>query len=114
MEELLEAARARSSSVARKGADGIWRRGEGWGDEDRYEEEDDPHTHRSYRDRLLSNLPNDLKRIEEPSEEYKGLLDELNRRMDNYHLHAKASIRLDCTFDPVLCGGQRSRVRAVA
>jgi hypothetical protein len=112
MEELLEA--ARSSSVARKGADGIWRRGEGWGDEDRYEEEDDPHTHRSYRDRLLSNLPNDLKRIEEPSEEYKGLLDELNRRMDNYHLHAKASIRLDCTLDPVLCGGQRSRVRAVA
>jgi hypothetical protein len=73
MEELLEAARARSSSVARKGADGIWRRGEGWGDEDRYEEEDDPHTHLSYRDRLLSNLPNDLKRIEEPSEKYKGL-----------------------------------------
>ncbi|MGZ4830163.1 MAG: hypothetical protein ACXV5J_09725 [Candidatus Angelobacter sp.] len=68
-----------------KGEDGVWRAGAG-GERDY----GDPRTeHDSYRDWLVSEVPGEFAVVEQPSEEYKGLLDEINKGTDEIHFHAR-------------------------
>ena len=97
MEETLELLGHESDTCeARKGGDGVWRRG-GGRKVSRYEDEydEDDHAPCSYRDRLITELPAELKHTVEPSPEYIALLERLNEEMTDYHLHARPGVRLD-------------------
>jgi hypothetical protein len=77
------------SSEAVKGVDGVWRAGGG-------AERDygDPRMeYDSYREWLVSSVPGELAVVQEPSEEWKAIIREINRSTDEFHLHARPSVR---------------------
>jgi hypothetical protein len=76
------------TSDAMKGADGVWRPG---GGRDDY---DDPRRYyASFRDYLLSDVPDDLKISTEPSENYKALIEQINNSTNEYHIHLKPFVQ---------------------
>jgi len=77
------------SHDAAKGEDGIWRAGAGAG-----RDYGDPREeHESYRDWLLSAVPAGLTVVQQPSEEDKRLIDEINDSTDEVHFHARPVAR---------------------
>jgi hypothetical protein len=80
-----------SSSETSKRKDGVWRRGSGASDE---HHDDNPREGVSFRDFLLSYVPENLKLTEPPSAEYKALIDDLNRESPHYY-QARSSTCLD-------------------
>jgi hypothetical protein len=91
--ELDRCAYASETSEAIRGDDGIWRRGEGWGDE--YFSEDNPRAHVSYAQFLRLKMPKELRAHVEHSEEYKTWVDEINAGTDEFHIHMKSWDRID-------------------
>jgi hypothetical protein len=86
----------RDTSEAVQGTDGIWRRG--GGAERYYEEfydEDENGNPVSLRGRLLAKVPDNLKRLVEPSAEYRRAVEEFNAATDEYHLHVEPSVHVD-------------------
>lgn len=74
-----------------KGADGVWRAGAGAG-----RDYGDPREgYESYRDWLVAEVPDELTVVEQPSEEYKGLIDEINKSTDEIHFHARPAAKPD-------------------
>src|SRR5690242_11125391 len=76
------------SREAAKGEDGVWRTGggEGVGPLGRQ---------KSYRGRLMAGVPDELRVVEQPSEEYRAVLDEINESTDEVHFHAKPQVKPD-------------------
>ena len=70
------------SRNAAKGADGVWRVGGGGGG-------DPLGRQKSYRGRLMAGVPDGLRVVEQPSEEYKAVLDQINESTDEVHFHAQ-------------------------
>ena len=77
------------SHDAAKSEDGIWRPGAG-GARDVSDPRDD---HVSYRDWLVSAVPPALTVVEQPSDEYRAVLDEINESTDEVHFHARPLAR---------------------
>ncbi|HEY2497519.1 MAG TPA: hypothetical protein VGK24_10645 [Candidatus Angelobacter sp.] len=77
------------SSEAIQGADGVWRTGKG-GERDY----DDPRQgYDSYRDWLVSHVPGELAVVQQPSKEWKAVVSKINESTDEFHLHARPSIK---------------------
>jgi hypothetical protein len=88
-EEALEHLEHRyGSRSAAKGADGVWRAGGGGGVDPLGRQE-------SYRGRLMAGVPDELTVLEQPSEEYKAVLDDINESSDEVHFHAKPQAKPD-------------------
>lgn len=74
---------------AAKGPDGIWRAGAGAG-----RDYGDPREqHPSYRDWLVSAVPPGLTVVEQPSREYRAVLDRINESTDEAHFHPRPVAR---------------------
>lgn len=79
------------SREAAKGPDGIWRAGAGAG-----RDYGDPREqHPSYRDWLVSAVRPALTVVEQPTDEYRAVLDEINESTDEVHFHAKPHAKPD-------------------
>ena len=76
------------SRSAAKGADGVWRTGGGEG-------VDLPGRDKSYRGRLMADVPDELTVVEQPSEEYRAVLDQVNENNDEVHFHAQPVAKPD-------------------
>lgn len=76
------------SRAAAKEADGVWRVGGGGG-------VDLVRRQKSYRGRLLAGVPDELRVVEQPSDEYRAVLDEINESTDEVHFHAKPQVNPD-------------------
>ena len=76
------------SREAAKGADGVWRTGGGGGGDPLRRE-------KSYRGRLMAGVPDELRVVEQPSDEYRAVLDKVNESTDEVHFHAKAQEKPD-------------------
>src|SRR5438445_180134 len=76
------------SRSAAKGADGVWRTGGGGG-------VDPLGRQKSYRGQLMSGVPDELRVIEQPSDEYRAALDQVNENNDEVHFHAKEQEKPD-------------------
>jgi len=88
-EEALEYLEHRySSRGAAKEADGVWRAGGGGGVEL-------PGRQKSYRGRLMAGVPDELTVVEQPSDEYRAALDQVNENNDEVHFHAKPQVKPD-------------------
>jgi hypothetical protein len=88
-EEVLEHLEHRyCSREAAKGADGVWRTGGGGGGDPLRRE-------KSYRGRLMAGVPEELRQVEPPSDEYKAVLDKVNESTDEVHFHAKPQEKPD-------------------
>jgi hypothetical protein len=88
-EEALEYLEHRySSRGAAKEADGVWRAGGGGGVEL-------PGRQKSYRGRLMAGVPDELRGVEQPSDEYRAALDQVNENTDEVHFHAKPQVKPD-------------------
>jgi hypothetical protein len=73
------------SREASKGGDGVWRPGAG-GTRDY----GDPRTeYESYRDWLAAGVPRELAVVEQPSEEYKAVIEQINQSTNEVHFHAR-------------------------
>lgn len=81
------------TSEAIRGKDGIWRRGEGWGDD--YFSEDNPRAYVSYAEFLRLKMPKELRESVEPTEEYKAWIEEINAYTDEFHIHPKSRERIN-------------------
>jgi hypothetical protein len=78
----------RGSSDAVKSTDGIWRRGEGW--DDYY----DPRSEfDSYREFLMSGVPDKLKIVIPPTKTVERIIDKINAETDEFHIHLKARVK---------------------
>jgi hypothetical protein len=79
------------SHDAAKGEDGVWRAGAGAG-----RDYGDPREeYESYRDWLVSAVPAGLTVVQQPSQEDKRLIDEINASTDEVHFHARPMARPD-------------------
>lgn len=84
-EEALEhAAFATGTSTAIKGFDGVWRRGEGWDD---FDYDNPRNDFECVHDFLVSQLPDDLKIVEQPSEELQAEVEAINNKTQDFHIH---------------------------
>ncbi|HEY1525159.1 MAG TPA: hypothetical protein VGH51_02880 [Candidatus Angelobacter sp.] len=88
-EEALEHLEHRHSSRgAAKEADGVWRAGGGGGG-------DPLGRGKSYRGRLMAGVPDELRVVEQPSDEYRAVLDQVNENNDEVHFHAQPQAKPD-------------------
>lgn len=88
-EEALELLEHRyCSRSASKGADGVWRTGGGGGGDPLRRE-------KSYRGRLMAGVPDEMRVVEQPSDEYRAVLDQVNENTDELHFHAKPQVKPD-------------------
>jgi hypothetical protein len=79
------------SHDAAKGEDGIWRAGAA-----RERDSSDPlEEHDSYRDWLASGMPRELAIVTPPSEDWKGVVREMNDSFEGLNLEARPSVRPD-------------------
>jgi hypothetical protein len=84
-EEALEYLEHRySSRGAAKEADGVWRAGGGGG-------VDLLGRGKNYRDRLMADVPDELTVVEQPSDEYRAVLDQVNESTDENPLPCKTA-----------------------
>jgi hypothetical protein len=88
-EEVLEHLEHRyCSREAAKGANGVWRAGGGGGGDPLGRNE-------NYRDRLMAGVPDDLTVVEQPTDEYRAVLDQVNESTDEVHFHPQPQAKPD-------------------
>jgi hypothetical protein len=89
-DEILDFISYRQDSVdPTKGPNGVWRAGEGW---DR-EFGNPRNEYHNYRDFIVSAIPSELAIVQQPSNEFKALVDEINNNTEEFHLHARPLIK---------------------
>jgi hypothetical protein len=86
----------RDTSEAVQGSDGVWRRGGGAEQyyNERYDEDENGNPI-SLRGRLLAKVPESLITWVAPSAEYQEAVEAFNASTDEWHIHARASVRVD-------------------
>lgn len=93
-EALEQAIYTRSSGEAVKGSDGVWRKGGGW-DEDDPDYDDSRFEFDSVHDFLMSKLSDNLKIVEQPSDELKATVESINSQLPDFHLHLRDIVQPD-------------------
>jgi hypothetical protein len=79
-----------STAESVKGADGVWRRGGGYDHESEYEEPEN-----NNRISIGDLVAQGLAELQEPSAELVAVVDEINRRTDEHHIHVAPRWRPD-------------------